>query len=110
MYELYSWQEAGGSWNFCMLPSPSGVNVTTKQVFSPQCRIAGLRNLKKRVSELPEHAKVFWLDHVWNSDERDERYAKGRKLRFPPSNVITDVEHEAEHHGVELQMAPLISL
>ncbi len=106
-YELYSWKNPAGRWTFCLLPSPSGVSVTAEQVFSRQCRIGGLDDLKRRISELPEHATVFWLDHVWG---KDEKAGKGEKLCYPPSNVVADVKHEAGSHGIELKMAPLITI
>jgi hypothetical protein len=60
LYELYSWQESTGIWNFCLLPSPSGVNIPARVIFDKKLRLIGLDQLKRRVSQLPDGASVIW--------------------------------------------------
>ena len=101
-YELYSWQKPAGTWNFCLVPSPSGVNVTAEQVFSGPCHIPSVGDLKRRISVLPERATVIWLDRFTGTGQAS---GKGGKLGYPSSKVVMDVKHEAESHNVKIEMS-----
>jgi hypothetical protein len=101
-YELYSWQKPAGAWNFCLVPSPSGVNVTAEQVFGGQCLIPSVGDLKRRISVLPELATVIWLDRFTGTGQAS---GKGGKLGYPPSKVVMDVKREAESRKIKLEMS-----
>jgi hypothetical protein len=63
-YELYSWQEPKGSWNFCLLPSPSGVNIPADEVFNKKNLLRGVAGLNRAISRLPIGATIYWLDQL----------------------------------------------
>ena len=63
-YELYSWQDTNARWRFCLLPSPSGVNLSAEQVFSKKCVLSGVKQLKQKMSGSPEGTTIYWLDRI----------------------------------------------
>jgi hypothetical protein len=50
LYELYSWPQSEGTWNFRLLPSPSGVNITVETIFDKKFRLTGVDRLKREIS------------------------------------------------------------
>jgi hypothetical protein len=42
LYELYSWPQSNDIWNFCLLPSPSGVNIPAETIFNKKVRLMGV--------------------------------------------------------------------
>src|SRR5437667_8861461 len=58
-YELYSWKQSNGRWNFSLLPSPSGVNVTAEEVFDKKFLLSGTKELKRKISDLPPRMPRF---------------------------------------------------
>ncbi len=101
-YELYSWQESNGAWDFCVLPSPSGVNVSAEQVFSKKCQLRSVKELKGKISVLSVGAEIYWMDRL---SAGNGQAAKGSKrLRFPPSDTMQDIEHYAEAHKIKIEV------
>jgi hypothetical protein len=100
-YELYSWPGSSGRWNFCIRPNTSS-EATVEQVFNKKTVLRGVAQLKRRISELPSGAKVFWVDRIPSGNGPK---AKGSEsLRYPPAELREEVQGYAEKHQVEVQV------
>lgn len=85
-YQLHSWQDSGGGWNFCILPSSN----------SEHCVLKGMRELKKGISGLPSGAVIYWIDRTPGT---------GSKLgTYPPSSVIKQVKEYAEKRNIKVEI------
>lgn len=100
-YELYSWRELNGRWDFCLVASPSGVNVSAEQVFDKKLRLRGVPELKRKLSRLPVGATIFWLDRILG---RSQRAGEDGRVGYPPSVMINDIRHYAETHKIKVEM------
>jgi hypothetical protein len=85
-YELYSWEEPKGNWNFCLLPSPSGVNLRAEDIFNKTVLVRGVIALNRRMSILPVGATIFWLDRILAETARKPK--ESEKLTYPPASII----------------------
>lgn len=101
-YELYSWQESNGSWSFCVLVSPSGVNISAEQVFNKESLLSGVKALKQKISELPAGATVFWPDRILSS--LGQKAKTSEKLNYPRSETIRDIRRYAEAHKIKVEI------
>ena len=102
MYELYSCHQPGGNWNFCLLPSPSGPNVTPDQVFSRQCRVRGVSDLKKRILDLPSQSTILWLDRFTGTGQRT---GKSGTLSYPPPSIVGELKQAVKSHKMKLELS-----
>src|ERR1700679_2778869 len=89
LYELYSWPQLNGMWNFCLLPSPSGVNIRAETIFDKKVRLTGVAQLEHRVAELPAGTRIIWMNgrksHPGIQEARTAIFANtqtGRALRW----------------------------
>ena len=101
-YELYSWQE-NGAWEFCLAPSPSGGNLSARQVFDKKVRLDGMDNLERQVSSLPQGSTVLWLGRLTGSSSSDTNAS--HRLSYPPAETIKKVQQYAEAHNIKLEIA-----
>jgi len=101
-YELYSWKEPNGSWDFCLLPSPSGVNIPSEEVFNKKFLLRGMNALSREVSRLPIGATIYWLDHI--VPETDPKTKESESLRYPSASIIEKVRRYSERRRIEVQM------
>jgi hypothetical protein len=101
-YELYSWQPPDGSWNFSLLPSPSGVNIPADAVFNKKFLLRGVKALNKEISKLPAGTTIYWLDQILGSSPKMKETGI---ISYPPANIIDQVRRTAETFHVELQVS-----
>jgi hypothetical protein len=101
LYELYSWPQSSGIWNFCLLPSPSGVNIHAEAIFNKKFRLTDLAQLKRKISELPTGARIIWMDGMSSGETPTPQ---SRKLALPPSKTVEEVERYAGAHGVQMEI------
>jgi len=100
-YELYSWQEGNGTWNFRLTPSPSGVNVSAEQVFDKKYVLSDVGVLKRELSRLPVGTTIYWLDHLTGIPHETKDKAK---LGYPTSKMVQEIRHYAEAHKIKVEM------
>jgi hypothetical protein len=96
---MFSWQQATDSWNFCLLPSPSGVYMQAEQVFSEKCRVNGATGAKRVIAKLPMGSTVYWSNQL----QPEDMNSRGKRLTYPPEKVIEEIEQFAERHGIHVQ-------
>jgi hypothetical protein len=100
-YELYSWQAKNGTWNYSLVVSPSGANVSEDQVFDPQFRLRGTGVLEAKLAELTPGTNVYWLDGLPSGHAEP---MSRPNLRYPPPATIRDVRYSAQSRHLNLQM------
>src|SRR4029077_2203807 len=100
LYELYSWPQSNGIWNFCLLPSPTGVNIRAETIFNKKFRLTGVAQLKRKISELPTGTKIIWMNGIVSGETPTP---ESRKLALPPTQTLEQVKHYAEAHGVQME-------
>jgi len=101
LYELYSWPGASGIWNFCLLPSPSGVNIRAETIFNKKFRIAGIDQLERGLSLLPTGARVIWLPRLTAGQTPTK---ESSKLALPSLETVEKVKSYAHQLGIEVEI------
>src|SRR3984957_7273493 len=101
LYELYSWPQSNGIWNFCLLPSPSGVNIPAKAIFNKKLRLAGLTQLERKISELPTGTRIIWMNGMAAGETPTP---ESRRLALPPTRMVEHVQSYAEAHGIQMEI------
>lgn len=103
LYELYSWRDdPNGTWNFCLLPSPSGVYTPAEAVFSKKFLLRGMNDLKREISKLPTGARIYWFDRILPETAANAK--ESQRLSYPPQRVIDEVQRYAETHHVQVEV------
>ena len=100
-YELYSWQDSNGRWSFCLLASPSGVNISADQVFNKRFLLSGVKNLKRKISGLPEGATIYWLKRI---SATDQKAREDKKLKYPSSEILRDIIQYAQSRKITVEV------
>jgi len=101
LYELYSWPESDRIWNFCLLPSPSGVNIPVESIFNKKFRVTGLDQLKRKISLLPTGTTILWMNGITSGQTPT---AESKKLALPPVKTVKQVKSFASAHGVQIEV------
>jgi len=100
-YELYSWQEPNGNWDFSLLPSTSREK-TVREVVGKENRIEGVEQLEKRISELPEGSTVVALGRLPTGTGPK---AKGSEnLTYPPKKFVRELQSSGEPHKITIDV------
>jgi hypothetical protein len=101
-YELYSWRQSNGVWNFSLLPSPSGVNIPAAIVFDQKFVIKGVDQLDRKISKLPDGVTLLWLDRIVSS--QSSKAPGGLTLTFPPADIVGQVKRYASKKRIEVKL------
>ena len=101
-YELYSWQE-NGAWEFCLAPSPSGVNLSAKQVFNQKIRLDGVDSLERQISTLPHGSTILWVGRLTGLSSSDTKAS--HRLDYPSSEIMQQIKNYAEDHNIKVEIA-----
>ena len=101
LYELYSWPESNGIWNFCLLPSPSGVNVPVETIFDKKFRITGIEELERKLSVLPTGTRIIWLPGLTAGQTPNK---ESSKLTLPSSGTVEKVKRYANQRGIQVEV------
>jgi hypothetical protein len=100
-YELYSWPGLGGVWNFCIRPNTDS-EATVEQVFNKKTVLRGIDQLKRRISELPVNAQIYWADRI--PAGKGPKAKDSESLGYPPAEIREQVRQYSEKHHVEVQI------
>jgi len=102
-YELYSWQDLKGSWNFCLLFSPSGPMITAEQIFDDRTtHLRGVAEIKRAISALPTGTQIYWPHPPTSGAVSKTKEAE--RLRFPPLSIIQEVRLYAKKHSIDVHV------
>ena len=101
LYELYSWPQSNSIWNFCLLPSPSGVNIHVETIFDKKFRITGTDQLERKMSLLPAGTKVIWMSGI-TAGQTPTR--ESSKLALPPLHTVEQVRRFAQKKHIEVEI------
>jgi len=101
LYELYSWPQRNGIWNFCLLPSPSGIDIPVEAIFDTKLRLTGVGQLKKKISQLPTDTTILWLNGITSGQTPS---AESKKLALPPAETVEQVKRYAGKRGIHVQV------
>jgi hypothetical protein len=102
-YNLYSWQDPKGDWNFCVLFDTNSQK-TVKQVFDQRTTLRGVDQLKRKLSKLPEGANVFWFNRIPLGTSPKAKGSEG--LGYPPTNMIEEIQRYAETRKIKIEVLP----
>jgi hypothetical protein len=100
-YELYSWAQVNGMWSFCLLPSPSGVNIPIETIFNKKFRLTGPDQLKQKISLLPTNTTILWMNGIASGQTPT---AESKKLALPSAEIVEQVKRYAEKRGIHVQV------
>jgi len=84
--ELYSWRPEGGDWHFSLLVGTNREKVVS-EITKPQNVIAGIAQLKARLSALARSESVLW---------------RNLAKEPVPSSMVTDLQGFCEKLGIKL--------
>jgi hypothetical protein len=102
-FELYSWQDTKGNWNFCVLPNTNRLK-TVPEVFNKNTALRTIDQLRRKLANLPEGASVFWFDRIGAATGPNAK--AGKDLAYPPPSIVETVRKYAEAHKLRLEMLP----
>jgi hypothetical protein len=101
-YELYSWQQPQGAWDFCLLYTTDRQK-EPEEVFSEKTVIRGVAQLKREISKLPHSSRIVWFDRLTLNGVK----IKGSEpLEYPTKEMIDDVKRYANSRGIKISGAP----
>jgi hypothetical protein len=101
-YELYSWQDSKGSWNFALLPTTSRLK-TPEEIFDEKKAIRGVDKLKQRMSRLERPSRIVWIEKM----VYEGAPSKGtERLAWPPKTIIEEVKQYGVARRVEVLGSP----
>lgn len=98
-YELYSWQDSKGDWNFSIFHTTNR-NKTVKEIFNKKTTLRGLDRLKRRISDLPAGSTIVLVDRV--TEAGGVKVKGSEKLRYPPTDIIDDIRRHAEARHIQI--------
>ncbi len=100
-YDLYSWPNSHGGWNFSVLPDSDAEN-NVELVFDKEKILRGTAELKRRISTLPSGAEIHWLDRIPSGTGPKAKGSEG--LSYPPPTIIKRVREYARKRGIKVEL------
>jgi hypothetical protein len=98
-FELYSWLDAKGQWNFSLFPAISSAGLAPAVVMRKESTLNGPERIKKAIAKLPAGSEILWLDRtegMWKGAKGSER------LKYPPAESITEIRRFCESRQFKL--------
>ncbi len=95
-YELYSWQQSDGTWNFSVLPSPSGIPLRSEQIVDSKRKLRGLDQLKASLSKLPSGTLILWPHQPEDAAKQNVRF------QHPPKEIMDELGAYAKAKGLKI--------
>ncbi len=100
-YELYSWQESKGNWEFSILPNLERYYVI-EEVLDKRRTIHGVDRLKLRLSQLPAGTTVYWLDRL--SPDVEPKHKIRERFGYPPPDVVEEIQKYAGKRKIKIEV------
>jgi hypothetical protein len=101
LYELYSWPQSNGVWNFCLLASPGGVNIPVEAIFDKRSRITGINQLERKMSLLSAGTRIIWMSGI-TAGQTPTR--ESSRLALPPFHTVEMVKRYALGHRIQMRV------
>ncbi len=98
VYELYSWQDAQGAWNFSVLFNTNRQKMP-EEVLNAKAALHGVNQLCRAIARRPRSSRIEWFD---------ELTLKGVKLKgseglaYPPKDIVDEVRSCADARAIEI--------
>ena len=97
VYNLYSWENPRGVWNFCLLSGLISRRMTPEEVRNEKTVLHGLNQLKQAMSRLEKSSSIVWFDRGYFTG------LKGSEaFQYPPKEIVHDLRTYAGTHGIEI--------
>jgi hypothetical protein len=97
-YELYSWPDSNGGWNFCMLYTTNRQK-TAEEVFNAKTAMHGLNEIKRKMSELPKGSRIVWFDRLTLAGAKVK---ETETLQYPPNEIVEELKRWAAKREIKL--------
>ena len=104
IYELYSWQQPLGAWNFSVLRNTSSEK-TVQQVFTEKTRLRGVDAVKRKFAQLPAGSTVVWVVRL-PTDGSHPKAIGSERLAYPPPEIVTEVRNAVGARNITLETPP----
>lgn len=98
-YELYSWPDSKGDWNFSILIN-TDAQTRVAQVFDERVQIHGVSQIEKKLSLLVPGSRIYWLDRIPRGGAPREKGSES--LTLPPQKIREEIRHFGAKHHIEI--------
>jgi len=99
VYNLYSWENPKGVWNFYLLNGFISRILTPEEVRNEKTALHGLDQLKQAISKLEKSSSIIWFD---------QGYFQGQKgsevFQYPPKEFVDKVRTYAGTRGIKIDI------
>ncbi len=101
VYELYSWRDGGGGWNFRMLSGARSGEPAAKEVFDKSQILHGVEQLKRAISPLPAGSMILLAGRL-PSNARFPRLRGTERLRYPAPHIAREIRRYSEARNIQV--------
>jgi len=84
-----------------LLPSPSGINIPVEAIFDKTSRVAGIKELQRKLSLLPAGTRIIWLSGLTSGQIPKKQ---SRKLALPPWQTVENVKRYARQLRIQVEI------
>jgi len=98
LYEMCSWPEAEGGWNFRVMEGSPDFGWVPDAIFDTKFILHGIDQLKRKISELPPGSEVNWFDHTVQ-----DHMTGTEALVYPPDDLIDEIVSYAGKRGIKIR-------
>ena len=97
-YELYSWRNANGGWEFSLLYATNRTK-SPEEVFGDKGILRGTNAMVARIDHLSRGSMIVWMDQVAIWGNRD---TGSNKFEYPPQGVVAELNKHAAARKVTI--------
>lgn len=98
-YELYSWQDAKGEWDYSLFPAVSNAGLSPGFVMKKESALKGTPALKQALAKIPVGSEIIWLDRTLGVYKDAKESAA---LKYPPAEIIAEIRRYCESRQFKL--------
>jgi hypothetical protein len=102
-FELYSWQDAKGEWDFSLFPAIISAGLSPGVIFRKDMTLKGPAALEQAMAKLPAGSVIYWLDHTLGiyKDAKESEL-----LKYPSAEMIAEIRRYCESKQFKLVVEP----